>query len=68
MTTPALTEQPARAVSGWAMTAVVAVLAATGIGLIVVAAVSSVQPGEVAGVVLVVMGCFLARGLNQYLM
>jgi hypothetical protein len=64
VTTPALTEQPARAVSGWAMTAVVAVLAATGIGLIVVAAVSSVQPGEVAGVVLVVMGCFLARGLT----
>jgi regulator of protease activity HflC (stomatin/prohibitin superfamily) len=64
VTTPPLTEQPARAVSGWAMTGVVAVLAAAGIGLIVVAAVSSVQSGVIAGVVLVVVGSFLARGLT----
>ena len=64
MTTPVLTEKPAGTVSGWTMAGVIAVLTVAGIGLIVVAAVSSVQPGEIAGVLLVVAGFFLARGFT----
>jgi regulator of protease activity HflC (stomatin/prohibitin superfamily) len=64
MTTPVLTEKPANAVSGWAMVGVIAVLAGVGIGLIVVAAVSSVQAGTIAGVLLVVAAAFLVRGLT----
>ncbi|MFY9930310.1 MAG: SPFH domain-containing protein [Streptosporangiaceae bacterium] len=61
---PVLTEKPANAVSGWAMVGVVAVLAGVGIGLIVVAAVSSVQAGTIAGTLLLVAASFLARGLT----
>ncbi len=64
MTTPVLTEKPANAVSGWAMVGVIAVLAGVGIGLIVVAAVSSVQAGTIAGLLLLVAAYFLARGLT----
>jgi len=58
------TEQPARAVAGWAMVGVAVVLYAAGIALVVVSAVSSVKPGTAVGIWLIIAGFFLTRGLT----
>ena len=61
---PVPSEQAARAVSGWAMVGVAAVLYAAGIALVVISAVSSVRPGTAAGIWLIIAGSFLTRGLT----
>jgi regulator of protease activity HflC (stomatin/prohibitin superfamily) len=64
MTTPVLTEKPARTVSGWAMVGVVAVLAVVAIGLVVVGATSSASAATTAGILLLVAASWLSRGLT----